>query len=173
MSLFGLSLAHTRRGDEALARDYGEEGLAISRALDDRWFTPYFLWVLAVNELAAHHLDRAEPLAAESLSMGRELGAPLILVCALDVMAACAARRGDDDEALALLLEAEELGASGEVPGSYVSSALTSLGELRRSRAEWDAAREVLGRSLEIARGVGDPWAEQRALEAQARLTAG
>ena len=170
MALFGLALAAFRRGDMPEARRHGEEGLGFARELDDRWFTPYFLWVLATVELETGEFERAGRLAAESLALARELEAPLMLVCALDAAADCARCEGDVDGATALLLEAEAVAATGLVPGSYAASAATALASLQASSGAAVDARVRLDSAIELARRVGDPWAEGRALTGRAAL---
>ena len=167
MALFGLALADTRAGDLEDARRHAGEGLDICRALDDRWFVSYFLWILALVDLETGDAGRAAAHADESLAVARELGAPLLLVCALDARAACSLAAGELDAAEAALREADELGAGGAVPGSYVAAARTTRARAAAARGDPAQAARWADAAAETARAVGDPWAEARAMAAR------
>ncbi|MGH3139576.1 MAG: ATP-binding protein [Gaiellales bacterium] len=170
MSLFGLALTAWRAGELDAARATGYEGLEISRRLGDTFFTSYHLWILAAVELADGATDLARDAADEALILAREVGAPLLIVCALEGRAAVARADGDDARARELLSEAEEAGAAGAVPGSYLAEVLRALGVLDGERGDLAAAERRLLQSVELARSVLDPWAERRAASDLERL---
>lgn len=149
---------------------YADQGLAVARGLDDSWFIPYFLWVLATVETDAGGHGVAEAAAGECLRLARELGAPMMLVCGLDAAAACARCAGNDEAAIALLLEAESIAEAGPVPWSYVCSALTALALVQAQSGDQNEAAVRLQRSLELAEQAGDQWAEGRALDGRGML---
>ena len=102
-------------------------------------------------------------MGAEALDVARRLGAPLLLVCALEASAAAARATGDRSEAAALLREAETLGRAGGVPASYVSEVLRASAELASDAGDAPRARALATEAVERARAVGDGWAERRA----------
>jgi predicted ATPase/class 3 adenylate cyclase len=170
MALFALAVAAARLGDLSGARRSGEEGLAICRDIGDLFFTSYFLWVLAdVEETSGDHA-RARARAEESLALAREAEAPLLIVCALDAMAAVSLAEGDEEAAFTQLVEADEIGHGGSVPGSYVASIFRALGELATRRGDLSEAQVRLEMSLSLAREVDDAWGVARALNSFATL---
>ena len=99
----------------------------------------------------------------EALTLARQVGAPLLVSCALEVSAAVARDMSDAATARAYLTEAEALGREALVPGSYRSEALRALAELDAARGDTSSARARLAEARELARQAPDPWAEQRA----------
>jgi predicted ATPase len=170
MANFGLALTAARRGRILEARSLSEEGLAICREIGDLWFVSYFLWILATTAVDSGEYARARVLAEESLHVARELEGPLLVVCALDAMAAVARAEGDDEAAHRHLLEAADVGRSSIVPDSYVASVLRGLGELATARGELTEAAACLEESSSRAHGVDDPWAAARTMSAEATL---
>jgi predicted ATPase len=163
MALLGLALVERRTDNAIAARAAAEEGLEICRRLDDRFFSSYFLWLLAYASLALGELKRAGDEADEALSLARQVGAPLLVSCALEVSAAVARDMSDAATARAYLTEAEALGREALVPGSYRSEALRSLAALDAAEGDTESARARLAEARELARQAPDPWAEQRA----------
>jgi predicted ATPase len=163
MALLGLALAERRTDNAIAARAAAEEGLEICRRLDDRFFSSYFLWLLAYASLALGEVKRAAGEADEALSLARQVGAPLLVSCALEVSAAVAQDMSDRPAARAYLTEAEALGREALVPGSYRSEALRALAGLDAAEGDLASARTRLAEARELARQAPDPWAEQRA----------
>ena len=83
-----------------------EEGLSICRAIGDAWFSSYFLWLLAIVAIETGDLATAQRSAEESLVIARRVEGPLLIVCALDALAAAARAAGDPSTAMARLKEA-------------------------------------------------------------------
>jgi predicted ATPase len=163
MSLFGLALAAWRAGEQQQARSAAEEGLEISRRLGDAFFNSYFLWILAGIEMASGAVGLAHQHADEALALARDIGAPLLIVCALEARAAVARALENTKQARELLAEAEEIGLTSSVPGSYVSEVLRALALLDVEDGDQESARRRLGQAVELARSVGDPLAERNA----------
>ena len=176
MANFGLALTAVMRGDLEAARTLSEEGLAICREIGDLWFVSYFLWIMARASTLAGDVPRAraeaeaEAEAEESLKVAREIGGPLLVVCALDALAGVERAEGDDTGAQAHLLEAAELGRQAIVPGTYLASVLRGLGELAVTAGDLDSAGEYFEESLARARAVDDAWGVARVESSQAGL---
>ena len=111
---------------------------------------------------AAGELRTARELADESLKIAREIEGPLLVVCALDALAAVDRVEGDAASARGRLLEAAELGRRAIVPDAYLSSVLRGLGELAVEAGELDAAGAYFEESFTRARGVDDVWGVAR-----------
>jgi hypothetical protein len=114
----------------------------ICRTIGDLWFVSYFLWILAASAVESGDYEPARAHADESLKIARELEGPLLVVCALDAMAAVARAEGDDEAAESHLAEPAEIeiGRSEIVPHSYLASVLRGLGELSAARGDLTAA---------------------------------
>jgi predicted ATPase len=168
MALFAEALARYRLGDLAAARRDATDGLAICREIGDRWFVSYFLWLLSLEATARGDREHAGEFALEGLERARDLEAPLLLVCALEALAAVHRDAGDLEEAARLLDEADQLGGAVGVPGSYHSTVLTMRAGLAVTRGEAERAVGLAQRAIDRAREVDDPWAIARALTARA-----
>jgi len=166
MALFAIALLCARRGSLEEAKRAAEEGVEICRAIGDLFFLSYFLWILAMVAADRNEPESARAGAVECMQIAEELGAPLLIVCGLEATAAVARLDGDDAGAEAALRRAVDLGRSGMVPLSYVSSVIRALGELVGARGDRAAARELLEEAASIARGVGDSWGVGRSLTA-------
>src|SRR5207248_312885 len=130
MSLFGLALTAQRRGDHESVRDLASEGLAVSRAFGDQWFTSYFLWLLAAASLGVCDVARAQREADESVEVARQIDSPLLLTCGLEVRARAAWHAGDRTQAIRDLDAALVAAGRGGVPKSYIATALIARAEL-------------------------------------------
>ena len=170
MADFGLALTAVMRGDLESAQTLSEEGLAICREIGDLWFVSYFLWILATTAMEAGEIPIAREYAEESLKIARELEGPLLVVCALDALAAVERAEGDGASAQAGLLEAAELGRRAIVPGAYLASVLRGLGELAVAAGDLDAADAYFEEALACARGVDDVWGAARTQASQSTL---
>ena len=158
MNLFAIALCDARLGRLVTAQKAAEEGLAICRLIGDLFFCSYFLWILSLVATQTGDLASARAFASESLQIAEDIGAPLLLVCALEASAGVAHADASDDEAERLLVRAVEIGNRGMVPYSYVSTVHRRLGELGAARNDQATALRHLEESLSIARGVGDTW---------------
>jgi hypothetical protein len=170
MALFAIALAAVRSGDPGTAVGASVEGLEICRGLGDLWFVSYFEWILSTASRETGDVEAARGWAADALLVARQIEAPLLLVCALEASAAAARCVGDHGAALAYLQEAEALGRAGGVPGSYVSEVFRASAELAAEGGDNTRATSLASEALELARAVGDSWAERRAAEQLAAL---
>ena len=164
MALFGRALTAVRRGDLEDARAMADEGLTISRAIHDTWFIPYFRWLQAVAALGSGDVAASRRYAEEALEAARLVEGPLLIVCALDALAATARAEADGRAALAALEEARRVAAAGGVPNSYVSSVAKAQGELAAETGDLASARRRFEEAIQAARSVGDTWARAGAL---------
>jgi hypothetical protein len=164
MALFGIALTASRLDDLATLRDAAEEGLEICRSLGDAWFISYFLWLLALASVQVGDVESARSQADESLTVARLLEAPLLLVCALEAVAAVDRAAGNATSAAFALEEARRVGSAGGVPGSYVSAVTRALGELAVEAGHTNEGATLLAEAAEVARAVGDSWGLARAL---------
>jgi tetratricopeptide (TPR) repeat protein len=161
-NLFAIALCDVRLGRLDTARKAAEEGLAICRLIGDLFFWSYFLWILSLVATQTGDLVGARAFAEESLQIAEDIGAPLLLVCALEAFAAVEHAEGNDDEAKGLLVRAAEIGARGMVPYSYIATVHRGLGELAAARGDQADAWKHLEESLSIAASVGDAWGVER-----------
>src|SRR5205085_5441649 len=108
--------------------------------------------------------------AEESLKVASEIEGPLLVVCALDALAAVERAECDHASAQAHLLEAEELGRRAIVPDAYLASVLRGLGEMAVADGDVETAGSYFEESLTRARSVDDVWGAARAQASQAAL---
>ena len=165
MSLFGLALTTTRRGDARRAGELAREGLAVSRAMADPWFTSYFLWLVSLSTLALGEPAQAHAEAEEAYAVATGIGVDLLVACALEALARSAHALGDDHAAERRLAEGLEVAARGGVPKSYVAALHRARAEIAAGRGDVEGASASARESLSIARDVGDAWAVERASE--------
>jgi hypothetical protein len=170
MALFGMALTASRQDDLATLRDAAEEGLEICRAIGDSWFISYFLWLLSLASVQLGELERARGEADESLALARQLEGPLLIVCALEAVAAVERAAGDPVSASSALEEARRVALAGAVPGAYRSSVTRTLGELAADAGRVDEATTLLTEAADVARAVGDRWGVERATTTLDRL---
>jgi predicted ATPase len=96
-----------------------------------------------------------ERLLWDGLALARELGDPQLIVQELYTLAAMVSDR-DEMEAQPLydeLLELIERYPEERFPGAFVN-----LGDFALRRRDYESAREVSARGIEVAREVDDPW---------------
>ena len=170
MNLFAIALCDARLGRLDTARKAAEEGLAICQLIGDLFFCSYFLWILSLVATQTGDLERARAFAVESLEIAEDIGAPLLLVCALEAFAGVEHADGKQGEAERLLARAAEIGNLGMVPNSYVATVHRRLGELAAARGDPATARKYLEESVSIARSVGDAWGVDRSESALTAL---
>jgi ATP/maltotriose-dependent transcriptional regulator MalT len=130
----------------------------------------YFLWLLAIASVQLGDLERAREQADESLTLARILEGPLLIVCALEAVAAVERAAGDTAAARTTLEEARSVGRAGAVPGAYLSSVTRTLGELAAEDGQAEEAATLLTEAAVVARAVGDSWGLARATATLSRL---
>jgi tetratricopeptide (TPR) repeat protein len=163
MSLFGLALTASRRGDAERTRGLGQEGLSICRAIGDPWFTSYFLWLLALSSLELGELGQARIEAEESFAIAKRLNVALLAACALEALGRVARAGRDADAAERHFAEGLAVAAAGTVPKSYQAAIHRARGELAYDRQYYVNAKAAAGSSLLLAREVGDAWEAEAA----------
>jgi hypothetical protein len=145
-------------------RDAGEEGLEICRSIGDSWFISYFLWLLALAPVEVGEIENARQEADESLTLSRLVDGPLLIVCALEAVAAADRAAGDATAAMTALEEARSVARGAGVPGAYLSSVTRTLDELAMEAGHVDEGATLLTEAAEVARLVGDNWGLERAV---------
>jgi predicted ATPase/class 3 adenylate cyclase len=99
--------------------------------------------------------DEGERLLREALALARELGDPQLIVEELYTLAAMVSDR-DQMEAESMydeLLELIEQHPEERFPGAFVN-----LGDFALRRGDYERARDVSARGIELAREIDDPW---------------
>jgi predicted ATPase/class 3 adenylate cyclase len=170
MALFAIALTASRQDDLATVCDAAEEGLEVSRSIGDAWFISYFLWLLSLASVQLGNFERAREQADESLALARSLEGPLLIVCALEALAAVQRAEGDTTSAVSALEEARSVGRAGSVPGAYLSSVTRMLGELAAEAGDAERAKALLDEAADVARAVGDRWGVERAIRTLEQL---
>jgi predicted ATPase/class 3 adenylate cyclase len=163
MSLFGLALTASRRGDHVSAREHASEGLAVSRELGDLWFTSYFLWLLADASLQAGDLSRALAEADESVAVAQRIESALLVVCGLEVRARVRLEAGDRAAAIADLDEGLVIAERGGVPKSYRATALATRAAVFLDDGQPSEAHALLEQAERLAGDVHDRFVVERA----------
>lgn len=108
-------------------------------------------------------LESARRQADESLAIARALEAPLLIVCALEAVAAVKRAEGDTTSASSALEEARSVARTVAVPGAYLSSVTRKLGELAGESGHQEQATMLLTETADVAHAVGDSWGLARA----------
>jgi hypothetical protein len=96
----------------------------------------------------------------------------LLIVCALEALAAVERGEGEIASASAALEEARSIARATAVPGAYRSSVTRTLGELAAEVGNSDEAVVLLTEAAEVARAVGDSWGLARAISTLERIRA-
>jgi predicted ATPase/serine/threonine protein kinase len=152
-----LFAAGVLAGEPAAARAFFEEGLSISRELDDRRGIAVDLNALAVGAQEEGDLARSRALLEESLALWRGLGDSVAVVRSLSNLANVARLERRFDEALALFDEC--LSISGQVGDrAGVAWALNHKGDVAREQGDAVFARSFYKQSLVMFRELGDRW---------------
>jgi hypothetical protein len=128
------------------------------------------LWTRSTASRLSGDAAAARMQADEALAVARELGAPLLLVCALEAQSAAARDQGDGEVAAAALREAETIGRAGGVPGSYVAEVLRAAAELAGEAGDQERALSLAAEARVLADHVGDPWVQRRVAELVQRI---
>ncbi|MCC6791427.1 MAG: hypothetical protein IT336_07080 [Thermomicrobiales bacterium] len=149
-----LHQAAAARGDYAAADRFGQEALALGRALA---LPQIELWALsllgsaAVNEGAD---DRAEPLLADALRRARSLGDDATVARILLARAELALHRGDPQRAADASAEATALAGAGDP--SLAAEAMAVAGRVALARRDRSAAAVQFREGAALATDLGD-----------------
>jgi DNA-binding CsgD family transcriptional regulator/tetratricopeptide (TPR) repeat protein len=150
--LFGLALLALHLGDYAAVQAPAEEALAVWRALGDRVWMAYALYVLGLLERWRGDRAQGRRRFREGLDTARVAGDRTVEAFNRRGLALVALDDGAYAEARA---RAEEALALARHPRS-VSQALTILGEISHREGDCAAARALLEASLGKARELGE-----------------
>lgn len=154
-ALVNAAFLSTFQDDYARVMTYGQEGLELYRALDDKRGIAYALWTLgfALGDFGEN--AQADALIQESLTLRRQLGDKDEIAYSLHVLGEMATYAGDYDRALALLEESlalfREQGDRWAIALSFVC-----LAEVRFHRSEFTLAEAVLTQGLTLFQEAGD-----------------
>jgi ATP/maltotriose-dependent transcriptional regulator MalT len=156
-ALISLGLTKAVRGDFATARSMCAEGVAIARALGNRWgVANALLWSGLVMWLS-DDLSAAFSLADECLALFRELGDRRGMAFILSGMGQAELRRGDYtaarprfEESMRLLLELRDRRS--------MAMCLNGLGEIALSGGDYTTARTLREEAVTIFSEMGDKW---------------
>ena len=152
IALGNLSGTLGMQGDNERAAELIEESLIINREMDDK--RGIALSLQRLGDLAHEYegdYDRALVFLEESLSLSRELGDRLSVAWSLTLLGDTLLRQGDLERAEVTL--EESLTLSQEVVGDNRASAsiIYVLGQLARSRGNYERATELYKESIELA----------------------
>ena len=143
------------QGDFQHAAALSEEGLSLSRKLEDTSGIASSLFTLGLTEMALGDYDRAGRLLEESQSLYRDVGDREEMAHALRHRGHLAARQGNYPLATVLLEEAltrfQEIGAK-----EGVAYSLRHLGVTKHYQRDTGQAVELLERSLALFREIED-----------------
>ncbi len=150
-----LFAAGVLAGPPAAARPHFEEGLRISRELDDRRGIAVALNALAVGAQEAGDLARSRALLEESVGLWRELGDPVAVVRGLSNLASVARLERHFDEALVLFEECLSISRQlGDRAG--MAGGLNHKGDVAREQGDVSSARCFYEQGLVMFREIGD-----------------
>jgi predicted ATPase len=163
MALFGLGVSASRSEKFGLVRERASEGLAISRALGDLWFTSYFLWLLADAAIGMRDLPLALREADESVEVAKRIDSPLLLTCALEVRGRANREGGNSAAAARDVDDALLVADRGGVPRSYIAAASLTRAELLAEEGAVKDAVPLIERAERLALDVRDVLVAERA----------
>ncbi len=153
-ALVGLAVVAYAQTDYGQAAAAAEDGVALTRALDDRTNLALSLNILGGVARYRGDFARAAALGEECVALTRSSGDRWFLALSLSNLADVARFQGAYVRATALYDESLDLTrALGDRWG--IAQALLTLGRIARDRGEADGATALLQESLAIARALG------------------
>lgn len=154
-ALIGAGRLANHQGDQAAARNFYEESLAISRTLADQRGIAFVLNNLGLLAFDQGDYATARTLQVESLSLFREINDKWGIAAALNNLGLVAVEQGDyaaaqgrHEESLAIKR------ALGDKQG--MASSLNNLGNIALNQGDYATARALHEESLAMKREVGD-----------------
>lgn len=148
-ALLGIEVISYFRGDYAAARSYGEEGLRIYQALEDKAGIGWSYGNLGLIADAGEDYERATDLYERALAIFREIGDETHTHFMLGNLGLIAHLQDDQDRATKLLEEA--LSTSRELGNqNSVAINLSNLGLVAFARGDLDRAIELQTEALEL-----------------------
>ncbi|HEU4356572.1 MAG TPA: AAA family ATPase [Actinomycetota bacterium] len=163
-TLFNTALVAAHQGDVGLARSRAEEGLRISVANEDPFYTSCNRGVLGFLELSASNPSGALEHLLPVVAYLREMGSPEpgIIPRVPDAIEGLVAV-GEIDQAETLLEEHHERGRRPDRPWALVT-AMRCQGLLQAARGDAPVGLETLERAVEEHERVGQPFELARTL---------
>jgi len=153
--LVNLADAARKQGEFEEAEQLAQEGLTLSRQIEDYRGAARSLFLLGVIRYRTGDVRRAEALFSESLAMARERGEQRLMMSALDALGDVSCHRGNYAEAQAVFEECVALGR--ELDARYsVAKHLNNLGTVLHVLEKYEDARRYYEESLDICRKIGD-----------------
>jgi predicted ATPase/DNA-binding SARP family transcriptional activator/uncharacterized protein HemY len=144
-----------RQGDHEAGRTLYEQGLAISRELEDKAGIAHSLHSLGDVAYARGDYEAARTRYEESLATRRELGDKAGIAESFNSLGHIAYVQGDYESARAL--HAESLAISQELRDRRgIGNSLNNLGLVAREQGNYDAARMLYEQGLAIRQVLGD-----------------
>ena len=154
-ALIGAGRLANHQGDQAAARSFYEESLAISRTLADQRGIAFVLNNLGLLAFDQGEYATARTLQAESLSLFRELNDKWGIAAALNNLGLVAVEQGDYAAARSRHEESLAIKRTlGDKQG--VASSLNNLGNIALNQGDYAAACVLHEESLAMKREVGD-----------------
>jgi tetratricopeptide (TPR) repeat protein len=149
-----LGMVTYTMGDYSAGHRLLEEGLAMKRALHDRWGAALCLRHLGLAAYDQGAYAEARQLLGESLALSRSMGSPWSIAYSLNVLGTAACAQGAYAEAQQLLHEA--LALSQALADRYnTASAQSGLGMVYQALEDGVEARRGFEESLAIFRSGG------------------
>ncbi|MFN8488111.1 MAG: tetratricopeptide repeat protein [Caldilineaceae bacterium] len=153
--LVGAGRLANHQGDYAAARNFYEESLVISRALEDQRGIAFVLNNLGLLAFDQGDYAAARNLQAESLTLFRQIGDKWGIAAVLNNLGLVAVEQGDYAAARSLHEESLTIKrALGDKQG--IASSLNNLGNVALNQGDYAAARVLHEESLAMKREVGD-----------------
>jgi len=150
-----LGMVTYTMGDYPTGHRLLEEGLAMKRALDDRWGAAVCLRHLGLAAYDQGAYGEARRLLGESLNLSRAMGSPWSIAYSLNVLGTAAYAQGAYAEAQQLLQEG--LALSQDLADRYnTASAQSSLGMVHQALEDGPEARRCFEESIAIWREIGE-----------------
>jgi predicted ATPase/DNA-binding XRE family transcriptional regulator len=150
-----LGMVTYTMGDYGAGHRLLEEGLAMKRALDDRWGAAVCLRHLGLAAYDQGAYGEARHLLGESLTLSRAMGSPWSIAYSLNVLGTAAYAQGAYAEAQQFLHEGLEL--SQALADRYnTASAQSSLGMVHQALGDQLEARRDFEESIAIWREIGE-----------------
>jgi predicted ATPase/DNA-binding SARP family transcriptional activator len=159
-TLGSLGAHYLLRDEYQRAAQCWEEGLALARAVDDRWVIAAYLWNLGMVDTEQ---ERIRARCEESLRLGRETGDRWNIIGALHILSELALEQGDFSRAQRLVDEC--LALAREIGDRRNEAwALGALSGLAREQGDVERAAEYGSAFLRHAHEMGDRGNEAWAL---------
>jgi predicted ATPase/DNA-binding winged helix-turn-helix (wHTH) protein len=163
-ALVGAGVIVAQLGDDAAAKRFYEEGLAIYKEVGDRSGEGYALRSLANVAFAQADYPTARAQCEESLEIARELGDWHTIASLLGTIGEAAGKQGDYPTARRLLEECLTM-ARDTSDRWLIGWTLGRLGAVAYAEMDYSGARELFKEALTMLCELHDQWGLASALE--------